>query len=427
MASRQTTMMELSAQDRECLSGHEGPALKHSMSLLCSVAAASGARRLVDVTQAHLVGAYYGGKADLKLVERIVATGARVAVPTTLNASSVDLRQPERYTQKEAEFRNSCRIVRLYERLGCRLELTCAPYHLPQQPQRGERVAWAESNAVVYANSVIGARTEKVYQYLDLCAALTGRIPEYGLYITENRRAKVLLRIADIPNRWLSEDSFYQLLGLVLGKLYDGRVIAVVGIPVDATEDQLRGLGAAAACTGNVSLFHAIGRTPEAPTQDAAFHGHPPEEVLSIDSSAIREVRDSLSHTTTNTVNAVALGAPHFSHAEFKRLAELLDGRRIHSSMRCFVSTSRHTYREITANGVMAVLESAGVQVLTDTCTYYGSLLRSHDAAVMTSSAKWAYYAPGNLGVSVRFERIEDCVATAVAGKLSVDEGFWGA
>lgn len=418
-------MIKLSTIDQHRLDGKEGPALQFAMELLVRVAKATAAERFINVSQAHLVGAYYSGQADLQLIKNLADSGCQVAIPTTLSASSVDLRQSQLYIANSEYFRKSCNIVTLYKQLGCQLELTCAPYHLPMSLQQGDKVAWAESNAVVYANSVVGAYTEKTYQYLDLCAALTGRMPEFGLYLQKNRRASLLIELRDIPHHWLADDSFYQLLGIVVGGISGNDIPAIKGVPATVTEDQLRGLGAAAASAGNLKMFHAIGVTPEAKTLEQAFQNCSADRRIRITPQDIIATKRSLSLADEKNLSAVCLGAPHFSLAEFEYLINLLGGRQVAAGVEFCVSTSRHVMKLLLNSGLSESLASSGIKIVTDTCTYYGDLFRNRSGIIMTASAKWAYYAPGNMGAKVTFSRIEDCVESAVSGRVIEASTFW--
>ncbi len=414
--------LELDERDEACLDGHEGPALQWAMQLLTRVADYTGAHRLVDVTKAHVVGSYHSGLGNLQLIQRLVEAGARVVIPTTLNASGTDLDAPRR--THDAEYQANCAVVRAYQQMGCLAELTCAPYYLPVRPQAGENIAWAESNAVVFANSVIGARTNMTCQYLDLAAALTGRIPQSGLYVTENRAGNIVLQLDFIPDHWLEEGAFYQLLGYVLGRQAGGEIPVIANLPRSATEDQLRSLGAAAAAAGQVNMFHAVGVTPEAPTLQAALHGQVPTKTLVIGHREILSAKTSL-QSWQGSVTAVCLGTPHFSLTEFEQLLALIAGRGVSKSSRLVVSTSRYIRGELEQKNMLAPLLESGVELVVDSCTYYGKVLGDIGGAVMTNSAKWAYYGPGNLGIGVVFARLTDCVETAVRGKVTIDESFW--
>lgn len=407
--------------------GAGGPQ-RWAMQLLARAAETTRANRLVDVTQAHVVGSYHSGPANLRLVEWLVSEGARVAIPTTLNASAADLEHPREGSQDDADFRGNCSVVDAYRQMGCRVELTCAPYHLPLRPSAGENVAWAESNAVVFANSVIGARTNMTFQYLDLAAALTGRMPEYGLYRQDERAGRIVFELVRLPAHWLADDALYPLLGCLVGRMAGALVPVLDNLPPTTSEDRLRSLGAAAASVGKVAMFHAVGITPEAPTLSAALQDLAPQRIVSLGVDDVLRARSELCQGDRDAVpSAICLGAPHYSLAEFARLAELLDGRRVSRATRLVASTSRHNRRELLARGMLAELTSAGVEVVADTCTYYGRQLGPIEGTVMTDSAKWATYAPGNLGVRPIFARLQDCVESAVRGKVTVDESFWRA
>ena len=172
--------------------------------------------------------------------------------------------------------------------LGCLPTFTCAPYQTAHRPRFGAQIAWGESNAIVFANSVIGARTERYGDFIDLCCAMTGRAPEFGLHRRANRRARVLVEIASIPEEWDGAELACVAVGHLVGRLGDG-VPAIAGLPATTSEDDLKALGAAAASSGAVALFHAIGLTPEAPTLEAAFGGEAPERNVRLTADDLRE------------------------------------------------------------------------------------------------------------------------------------------
>lgn len=418
-------VLRLEARDEAALGGSAGPAAQWAMRVLVRAAEAVGAARLIDVSQAHLVGSYHSGPGNLLLMERLAASGAQVVIPTTLNACAADLERPRPGSESDADFQGNCAVVGIYQRLGCQVELTCAPYQLPRRPLRGENIAWAESNAVVFANSVIGARTNTTWQFLDLAAALTGRMPEYGLYLEEARAGRVLFELDTIPAHWFEDDAFSQLLGYLIGRLA-GTEVPVIANPPRLGEDALRGLGAAAASAGQVAMFHAVGLTPEAPTLRAALHDQDPLRVIRLGPRDFLKARRELCrHSGSTPLAAVCLGAPHYSMTEFENLVAALAGRRVSPETRLVVSTSRYNRRELARKGVLELLLASGVEVVADTCTYYGRQLGLRAGLVMTASAKWAVYAPGNLGLEVLFARLADCVESAVLGRVVSDEAFW--
>jgi predicted aconitase len=294
---------------------------------------------------------------------------------------------------------------------------TCAPYQTMFRPRFGAQIAWAESNAIVFANSVIGARTNRYGDFIDLCCAVTGRLPAYGLHLTENRRARVLVEVEEIPRGWSDAGQLCVAIGHLIGERCGERIPAIVGLPDSIDEDDLKALGAAAASSGAVAMFHAVGITPEAATRDDAFQGRPPEEVIGLAAEDLTEAVRSLSTVPDGTtIAAVSLGTPHFSLAEFGRLLPLLDGEA--PAVDIYVNTSRAVLQELEARGWGDRLQRSGVTLVVDTCTYVTAILRNLSGAVMTNSGKWAYYAPGNIGVEVAFGTLAECMASARAGRV---------
>lgn len=418
--------LNLEERDRDLLAGAGGEAARLAMRIVVHVARAVGAPRLLDVTAAHVDGCLYHGRAGLDFAERMAAGGARVAVPTTLNVGSLDLLHPGLYRGDPETARDARRLMDLYVEMGCRPTWTCAPYQLPEaRPALGQHVAWAESNAVVFANSVLGARTDRYGDFIDLCAAVTARVPDAGLHRTENRRGRVVFRLAGVPERLLGEEALYPVLGHLVGLEAGTLVPVIVGLPPGVPEDSLKALGAAAASSGAVALFHAVGVTPEAGTLEEALQGGRPDREIEVTPARLAAARDDLSTAAGGALAAVSLGTPHLSPAEMERLAALFEGVTVAPGVDVYASTGRDVLREAEARGWAGALERAGVTLVTDTCTYVTPILRRTEGLVMTNSAKWAYYAPGNLGVEVVFGSTEECVRSAALGRVWRDEGLW--
>ena len=407
------------------LAGAEGQAARLAMRIVAAMATMAGADRLIDVSSAHIDGCLYHGRASVDFAERLTDGGARVRVPTTLNVGSLDLLHPERYRGDPETSRQARRLMRLYEAMGCRPTWTCAPYQLPgHRPRRGEHVAWAESNAIVFANLVLGGRTDRYCDFMDISAAITGRVPDAGLHRDENRLGRLVFRVSGLPGRLLQEDVLYPVLGYLIGMEAGNRVPVIDGLPRAATEDQLKALGATAASSGSVALFHVVGLTPEAPTLEAALGGARPERIVEVGPEEVLRARDALTTAGDGTLTAVSVGTPHFSVAEFQRLIEILDGARVTDGVEFYASTGRAILREVEARGWLPVLEQAGVRIVVDTCTYVTPIL-GRKGLVMTDSGKWAYYAPGNLGVDVAFGSLKECVRSAQLGEVWRDPELW--
>ena len=396
--------------------GGQGAAAAFAMDILLRFGEAIGAPSFLEIAQAHVDGCLYHGEVSLDFVKRLAAEEGRVRVPTTLNVGSMDLLHPELIGGAAALRSAGRRLMEAHLALGCEQSFTCAPYQTRFRPRFAEQIAWGESNAIVFANSVIGARTNRYGDFIDLCCAMTGRAPAFGLHLEENRKGEILFRLADAA---AATDTLYVAVGAIIGARSQGRIPVIEGLPPPRSEDQLKALGAAAASTGSVALFHAIGVTPEAATYRDAFGGGEPQQIIELSSADLRDALAKLSTAPEGApLVAISLGTPHFSLAEFQTLAPLLAGFRAAPGVDVYVNTGRETYAAIAGSGLLAGLEAAGVIVVTDTCTYVTAILRRLDGTVMTNSGKWAHYAPGNLGVEVAFGSLEDCIASAAAGRV---------
>jgi predicted aconitase len=416
--------LELSDDDRAMLAGDRGGAARIAMGVIVEMAGVAEATRLIDVTSAHIDGGLYHGRAGLDWAEKLVSAGARVVVPTTLNVSSLDLIHPNLFRGEPAVAAAARRLMDCYIAMGCSPSWTCAPYLFPDRPSFGEQIAWAESNAIVFVNSVLGARTERYGDFIDICAAITGRVPDAGLHRDEHRRGQVLFTLDGVPRRLMELDVFWPVLGHLVGGVAGTRVPVIDGLH-RASEDQLKAFGAAAASSGAVAMFHAVGITPEAPTLRDAFGGRSPEETMAVTADALIRARDSLTTFGGRDITGVSLGTPHFSIAEFAALIPLIEDVRIHPSIEFYVSTNRFVLEELERRGWAETCAAAGIQIVVDTCTYITPILKRERGVVMTNSAKWAYYAPGNVGVEVVFGSTAECVRSAAAGRVWRDESLW--
>lgn len=415
--------MELTLTDRDkgMLAGDEGSPIAMAMDITVRYGEIIGARHLIDIEGAHIDGCLYHGQSGLDFASRLAEGRARVKVPTTLNVTSLDLLHPELFRGSNEDARMSRALMDAYVSMGCAPTWTCAPYFLERRPSFGQHVAWAESNAIAFANSVLGARTNRYGDFIDICAALTGRAPAAGLHLDSMRLATVLIRIAGIPDSLFEVDAFYSALGHAVGRIAGTNVPVIDGLPNAITEDRLRALGAAAASSGGVALFHVVGVTPEAESLEQALGGRRPVHSVTVYPAALRAARDELSTVGGDDLQAVSVGTPHASARELVRVARLLDGRRL--AVPFYMSTGRDVADA--ASDAIEELSAGGVTVVTDTCTYITPIIDDNVRVVMTNSGKWAYYAPGNLGIDVVFGSLEDCVESAVAGRVLRDDGVW--
>jgi predicted aconitase len=417
--------MRLSDDERAMLAGEFGPATRLAASILYRMAPMYGATSLLPVTCAHIDGVIYTGNAGLRFAEHLADLGAHVAVPTTLNVGSVDRERWREIGQAPAFAEPARRLGEAYLRMGAQPTFTCAPYQHGYVPAFGEQIAWSESNAVAYANSVLGARTNRYGDYLDICCAITARVPAAGLHLDENRLATCLVTLRGVPERLQLRDDFFPVLGYALGARVPGEVPAIAGLTVQPTSDQLKALSAGAASSGDVALFHLIGITPEASTMQAAFGSHPPRREITLTLAELRQTRDTLSSATGDVVDVVAFGSPHCSLSECRQLATLMQGQRAANGVQVFITTSRAVRELLAKSGDLATLEAFGAEVTADTCIVVAPLVKPGARVLMTNSAKYAHYGPGLLGVGSVFGSMEECVESATKGRVVRDDGAW--
>lgn len=417
--------LELTSDDLEMLNGRDGEAVSMAMRIIVRLAETVKAENLIDITGAHIDSCLYHGLSTIDFADRLVQLGAKVKVPTTLNVSSMDLLHPDLYRGDPEESEKGRQLADLYEAMGCKATWTCAPYLLEERPNFGEQIVWAESNAIVFANSVLGARTDRYGDLIDICAAITGRTPAAGLHLDENRYASCVYEVEKLPPSLLDRDEIFPLLGAFIGSTTGTQVPVINGLKANQPEHRLRALGAAAASTGSVGIFHAVGSTPEAPTLTAALGEREPLNSINVSVENLQEMRSKLTSATGTDLGTVALGTPHYSIEEFSILRSLVSGKKKHPNIDFYVSAGRDVLLELELRGWADELRSFGVSLVGDTCTYFSPILSNTSDPAMTDSGKWAYYAPNNLGVEVIYSSTSDCVASAIEGKVILDESIW--
>ena len=411
--------IRLTEHDRALLDGRHGKAAQMAMQIVLRMAELQGADQLVDVTQAHIDGCIYTGPASLRFARQLVQWGAKVRVPTTLNSISVDQRRWRELGIDPALGEPASALGDAYMAMGAQLSFTCAPYLLDTAPKAGEQIVWAESNAVVYANSVLGARTLKYPDYLDICIALTGRAPLIGCHLDAQRKARLQI---ELPALGELDDAFYPLLGYHIGALAGSRVPLVLGLEKRKPSlDDLKAFGAAFATTSAAPLFHIAGVTPEAID---------PAQVLDADISiAVEKIRlkdllrswRELNSARDNRVDVVSLGNPHFSLSEFAHLARLCRGRQRHPDVVLAITCGRAVLEQAREAGYIAVIQAFGATLVTDTCwCMLGEPVIPLAAEnLMTNSGKYAHYAPGLVGRKVHFASLAECVDAACTATAS--------
>ncbi|WGO96061.1 aconitase family protein [Pseudomonas viciae] len=417
--------LDLTEQDRALLDGTHGKAAQIAMQIVLRMAEIQGATQLLNVTQAHIDGCIYTGPASLRFAEQLVQWGAKVRVPTTLNSISVDQRRWRELGVDPALGEPASALGDAYMAMGAQLSFTCAPYLLDTAPKAGEQIVWAESNAVVYANSVLGARTQKYPDFLDICIALCGRASLTGCHLDDQRKAGL---IVDVPALGNVDDSFYPLLGYHIGALAGRRIPLIRGLEHAApTLDDLKAFGAAFATTSAAPLFHIAGVTPEALDLAAVLES---EVTLPLETVCVAGLLASwreLNSARDNWVDVVSLGNPHFSLSEFAVLATLCAGRLKHPYVVLAITCGRAVLEQARKAGYLAAIEAFGAVLVTDTCwCMLGEpVIPPHATTLMTNSGKYAHYAPGLVGRGVHFAALADCVDAACSASTSGQPPRW--
>jgi len=409
--------IELTEHDRALLAGSYGKAAQVAMQIVLRMAQIQGATQLVDITQAHIDGCIYTGPASLRFAQQLVAWGAKVRVPTTLNSISVDQRRWRELGIDPALGVPASALGDAYMAMGAQLSFTCAPYLLDSAPKAGEQIVWAESNAVVYANSVLGARTLKYPDYLDICIALTGRAPLIGCHLEDQRKARLQIELPTLGNL---DDAFYPLLGYHIGALAGSRIPLILGLKQQHPDlDNLKAFGAAFATTSAAPLFHIAGVTPEA--LDPAQVTDGPLPVIKVSLEDLLLSWHELNSARDPQVDVVSLGNPHFSLSEFARLARLCQGRKRHPDVVLAITCGRAVLEQARAAGHVGVLEAFGAVIVSDTCwCMLGEPVIPPAARnLMTNSGKYAHYAPGLVGRKVHFASLSECVDAACSATAS--------
>ncbi|MFK7835975.1 MAG: aconitase X [Sulfitobacter sp.] len=411
--------LQLSSADTAMLTGDMGSPTAVAMDVICAMATSQGATRLIDVTRGHIDGCIYAHDANLIFAETMAQMGAKVAIPTTINAISVDR---ENWTAQDLppDFGNAAsRLADAYVQMGARPTFTCAPYLADDAPKLEENIGWSESNAVIYANSVLGARTAKHPDYLDLFIAMTGRAPQTGVYLAENRRPDVVIDV-DLPDN--HDDAVWPLLGWVAGRLAPDRVPVLKGLDHSApSRDDLRAICAAFGTTSAAPLLHVAGVTPEGDIQ--------PVKTAATARISIPDLAQAWHafNAGPSKIDLIALGSPHFSLEETRRFAALMKGQEVHPDVCVVITLGRDVMTKAKAEGMVGPLQRAGVTFYSDLCwcSIVEPLFPPNAQTLMTNSGKYAHYAPGLSGRKVRFGSLSDCADAAVTGRAPADPPGW--
>jgi predicted aconitase len=407
--------MFLTKEEERMLAGEKGPAAKKAMQLLVALGDVLGADRLVPISSAQIAGVSYGniGDAGMELLEDWASSGARAKVKATLNPSGMDLDKWRDMGVDEGYRDRQLRIIKAFERMGVDITCTCTPYLVGNRPGKGDTIAWSESSAIGYANSVLGARTNREGGPSALAAAVTGRTPHYGLHIDANRRPTTVIDVKAV----LATTYDFSLLGYTVGRMLGSGIPLFTGIG-HADSDRLKILSAALAASGGIAMFHVRGVTPEAGAggKRKGDAGEKGLERLCIDQRELEASREMLS--ASGEPDLVCIGCPHCSPQELRDLSRLLKGKKVSRGKGLWVWTSRGVYDRAKREGSIGAIERAGGKVFADTCMVVCPLEKSGFSHMATNSCKAAHYVPSTAKLKSSVAELHTAV-----GKVMEAEG----
>ena len=401
--------MYLTDEEQAMLRGEQGEIVQKCMKVLVTLGDIYGAKRMLKINSVHTPGVSYRvtGDAGLNYVKDASTQGCFV-VPTTLNNIGIDMHSWETMGYDEDFAQKQIELSAAYKKMGAVMSNSCTPYLYGNIPMLGEHVAWGESSAIAFGNSVLGARTNREGGPTALAAAITGRVPEYGLHLDENRKATCHFKI----EYQLSSDTDFGSLGYYVGQIVGMGIPIFTGIDRRPTLENLKALSAALASSGAVALFHIVGITPEAPTLEAVVN----QEIPVYTYGPAEHAKAFEKFNYSGKVEFVVFGCPHATIQEIKTLAALFKGKRVKAET--WICTS-HQIRDLAAQmDCLRYLEEAGVTIVCDTCPVLSQTLPRGYTHVVTNSGKNAHYIQGLWNVRSRLAQTEDCVKAAVEGRL---------
>jgi cis-L-3-hydroxyproline dehydratase len=414
-----TQSLQLNKSDLDILEGCDGQARQIAMEVICLMAAAQGAQELIDVSRAHIDGCILAHDANLVFAEKMYEMGAKTCITTTINAISVDRENWQSQGFIPDFGMKASRLADAYVNMGALPTFTCAPYLLDDAPVKNEAIGWSESNAVIFANSVLGARTQKHPDYLDLFIAMTGRAPNTGVYLAENRLPVCEICVS-LPADF--DDAIWPMLGWLAGAKSPNGIPVLTGLEaLCPTQDDLKALCAAFGTTSAAAMLHVRGHTPEGDLPLADNYKN-----LKITIEDLENLWHEF-NTGTDQIDLVAIGSPHASLMECRKFADFLDGYYCAKTTKTIVTVGRKTLAKMTAEGVTDRLQKAGVRVIPDICwcSITEPVFPVSAMVLMTNSGKYAHYGKGLTGREVRFGSLRDCARAALDGHADTGLPNW--
>jgi predicted aconitase len=417
--------VQLTPEEQAMLDGEYGPVVQEAIDYIVQFGEAFGAERLVDLTYCHYpaeMAIYEGSVEDLVTY---AARGGHVCVPTTTSTLCCDLERPDSTGIPMELYELQAQAEQAHRRLGIMETYTCTPQQLGFVPPLGSMNALVESSAIIYYNSVLGARTNRG-GLLTRYSAICGKYPLMGYLLDENRRGTHLFNV-DIETERLVGCDAWSALGFHIGALVGSEVPVINGVKPDRQE-WLISLGAALATSGSVTLYHIPGVTPEARSVEEALHGRDPKETHKVTLADLNAVYDKMSSLPKgNPVDFVTLGCPHYNLEQLRAAAAILDGKRVAEGVRFWVCTNRMTREQTKYSGYVKTIEDAGALVVADTCPVESHMRQStcreyglkvpNVEAMVTDSTKMARYVGDLIGCKTVLASFDECISCALSGR----------
>ncbi|MFW9800184.1 MAG: aconitase X [Candidatus Thorarchaeota archaeon] len=407
--------MFLTREEEQFLQGDQGEAIQLAMEVLVKLGEMYDADSMIQIENVHVdASSYYGIKdAGLEFCENLAREGATYKVPTTLCISSIDFERHSEFDIAQECVEKQLRIAKAHLSMGATPSWTCAPYQCDAPVRFGQNIAWGESNAIAFVNSVIGARTIRCADFVDICAAITGLMPQFGLYLDDERRGRILVKLDGLDTgQFTSAD--YAALGYYVGRVADSRVPVLQGVSKTVSADQLKAFSAAVSTSGSIGLFHMCGITPEAKDFNEAFGGGRPSETMAFGRDELDEVRDDLATHGRADPEIAILGCPHYSVEELGELARFIKNKRVAANKHLWIFTNRYAQERAEQMGILDRIQKTGAKVICDTCFLLFPTAAWELDSIATDSAKTAHYAPGLGDFRVSFLDKAQCIESVM-------------
>lgn len=411
--------MYLTKEEEEMYNGEAGEAVRKAMKIVVTLGEIYGAERMIPISTAHIAGAGPKslGQHGIEFLEEFADLGARCRVFTTMNPPGVDVEQAKKMEVPEELVKRQLRIFRAYKRMGVILSRTCTPYLIGNMPRMYEHVAWSESSALIFANSVLGAYTNREGAISALASAIAGRTSLFGYHLDENRYGKVLVRLSDEIDPRVASLSDYSVIGQYVGRTVGADIPVFVNLPSNLSTSQLKTLGASLAVKGATALFHVVRVTPKARKLEDALGGDKTVEKIVVGKEELRETSEELTTATEGPIDAVCIGCPHCTLEELIHVTKLLKGKKVYDGVRLWVCSARSVQALAERMGYTDIIEQAG-GVVTDICMPATAPLDELGIKVVaTNSGKAVFYTLGSTKAQLFFGNLQECIDAAVSGK----------